>query len=121
MGHPSLLKDSQFPVELCRTGDLFFCRMALGNTTYEFEWTEGVETQAVVCSQLMAVLLLCDLTNAFQESADRCPMSVYIEHIPVLWQILSSKGQNLFGKTAEVDTGSKTDKLPERAIVAFRL
>ena len=33
---PSLLQDSQSPVELCRTGDLFFCRMTLGDTTYEF-------------------------------------------------------------------------------------
>ena len=49
-GLPSLLQDSQFPVEFCRTGDLFFCRMTLGDTTHEFERTEGVETQAVVCT-----------------------------------------------------------------------
>ena len=61
--------------------------------------------------QLPAMLLFRDLTDAFQEAADRSTVCIDIEHILILRKMDIGKGQKLFGNAAEVDAGSETDTI----------
>ena len=57
------------------------------------------------------MLLFRDLTDAFQEAADRSTVCIDIEHILILRKMDIGKGQKLFGNAAEVDAGSETDTI----------
>jgi len=57
------------------------------------------------------MLLFRDLTDAFQEAADRSTVCIDIEHILILRKMDIGKGQKQFGNAAEVDAGSETDTI----------
>ena len=57
------------------------------------------------------MLLFRDLTDAFQEAADRSTVGIDLEPLLILRNVDHGTGQKQFGNAAEVDAGSETDTI----------
>ncbi len=101
----------QLLIEPYRSSDFFHVWMPFGDSSNHLERTEGIITEAVIGSQLPAALLLRDLADAFQKSADRRAVGIEIEHILPLRQTLGCEDQDLLGEGTEINAGGKTDAI----------
>ncbi len=83
--------------------------MSLCDASDQFERTEGVKSQAVIRSDLSALLLLGNFADSGQENSLGCAVRKDVEYIFFLGKIFLREGKQLFGETVVLNAGIEID------------